>query len=441
MVSAGATFAWPEPAVLGDDGSFVADHLPPGTASVTVMTYGSGAYSDPDPGLTSLTGIAMQEVELREGETTAVEVALRDVVIAGRVTRGGQGAPGIRVSVRSGPQSYFVFGGPRDPRALAAPVGPPPLAATTRDDGGYELLVFSPGPGGVALQSTTARQSYPGREVTIPDVERYELDLEIGDTAASGVVVDRETGDPVAEARLSLRGVEPEARHGGSGSTGADGRFTIAIEPGEYKLEASARGHAPTSMPVNVGPAGVQDLRVELDRGLVIAGRLLDVAGRPAGGYQVSPTTLDGGYAPGTTSSADGSFRLEGLAPKPYVLAAGSPLAGFAVRGGVTPGEEPVTLTLRPGGRVAVRVLGADGRPVKEAYPSIETVDALRVEMPGNVSGPTDAPGLYELAAPAGTIGVVVHHEKGTGRGTVTVRAGETALLTIALQPEPPKIP
>ena len=186
MVSGGGTFAWPEPAALGDDGSFVADHLPPGTAAVTVMAYASGPYSDPGPGATSLTGIAMQEVELREGETTTVEIALRDVVIAGRVTRGGQ--PAARYPRQRPFRPPVVLRLRRAARAARAgtPVGPPPLAATTRDDGGYELVVFSPGPGGVDLRSTTARQSYPGREVTIPDVERYELDLEIADTTASG---------------------------------------------------------------------------------------------------------------------------------------------------------------------------------------------------------------------------------------------------------------
>ena len=123
------------------------------------------------------------------------------------------------------------------------------------------------------------------------------------------------------------------------------------------------------------------------------------------------------------------------------MLAAGSPLAGYAVRGGVTPGEEPVTLTLRPGGRIAVRVLGADGRPVKEAYPSVETVDGLRVEMPGNSSGPTDATGLYELVSPVGTVGVVAHHEKRTGRATVSVRTGETVPLTVVVQAETGETP
>jgi protocatechuate 3,4-dioxygenase beta subunit len=440
MVSGGAGFSWPEPAGIGDDGSFVADHLSPGTSSVTVMTYASGPYASPGPGVTSLTAIAAQEVEVREGETTTLDVALRDVVVAGRVTRGGQPAPGIRVAVRSGPQSYFSFAGRARP--LPVTTGPPHLAATTREDGSYELVVFSPGPAGVGLQSaTSAGQACPGRQVTIPDVERYELDLEISDTAVSGIVVAQESGEPVREARLYLRGLDPGVQRGAWGSAGADGRFTIAAEPGEYRLEANAPGRMRASLPVSVGPAGAPDLRVEMERGLAIVGRLQDASGRPAGGYEVGVTAADDSFVPGAEARADGSFRIEGLNAQPHVLAAGSPLAGYAVRGGVTPGEEPVVLTLRPGGRIAVRVVGADGRPVREAYPMVETVDGLRVELGGLVSGPTDAAGTWDLAAPAGSIGVVARHEKRTGKGTVNVRSGETTPLTIVLQPEGPKQP
>jgi hypothetical protein len=71
----------------------------------------------------------------------------------------------------------------------------------------------------------------------------------------------------------------------------------------------------------------------------------------------------------------------------------------------------------------------------------VETVDGLRVDLPGLVSGPTDATGTWELAAPAGSVGVVAHHEKRTGKGTVDVRPGGTASLTIVLGEEPPKQP
>jgi protocatechuate 3,4-dioxygenase beta subunit len=438
MVS-GSAGSWPEPATIGDDGSFVADHLPPGTATVTVMTYGSGLHGSPGPGVTSLTAIAAQEVEVREGETTTLEVALRDILVAGRVTRAGEPAPGIRVSIRSGPQSYFSYAGRARP--LPVSTGPPHLAATTREDGSYELVVFSPGPAGVGLQSSSSAQTYPGRQVTIPDIERYELDLEISDTAVSGVVVAQESGEPVREARLYLRGLDPGVQRGAWGSAGADGRFTIAAEPGEYQLEANAPGRMRVSLPVSVGPAGVPDLRVEMERGLAIVGRLQDASGRPAGGYEVGVTAADDSFVPGAEARADGSFRIEGLRSQPHVLAAGSPLAGYAVRGGVAPSEEPVVLTLRAGGRIAVRVLSADGRPAKGAYPMVETVDGLRVDLPGLVSGPTDANGTWELTAPAGSIGVVAHHEKRTGKGTVDVRPGETVPLAIVLQEEPPKQP
>ena len=56
----------------------------------------------------------------------------------------------------------------------------------------------------------------------------------------------------------------------------------------------------------------------------------------------------------------------------------GGDLPGWAVRGGVTPGDEPVTLALRPGGRIAVRALDADGRPVKDAYPEVQKSAAWR---------------------------------------------------------------
>ena len=49
------------------------------------------------------------------------------------------------------------------------------------------------------------------------------------DTTVAGVVVAQETGEPVAEARLYLRGLDPSVRRGAWGSSGPDGRFTILM--------------------------------------------------------------------------------------------------------------------------------------------------------------------------------------------------------------------
>ena len=117
--------------------------------------------------------------------------------------RGGQPEAGVLVGVieyQGG--SVMAWVGPPAARSLD-PSGPPPLNAVTREDGGYELLVFTPGRAFVQMRS--GGQEHPGRDVEFPDAERYPLDLEIGGVTVSGLVVDRETGEPVPEAYVSLR--------------------------------------------------------------------------------------------------------------------------------------------------------------------------------------------------------------------------------------------
>jgi hypothetical protein len=92
-----------------------------------------------------------------------------------------------------------------------------------------------------------------------------------------------------------------------------------------------------------------------------------------------------------------------------------------------------VTLALRPGGRVAVRVLGADGRPVKDAYPFVQRVDGLPVSMPGG-SDATDANGLAEIGVPAGLVEIEVSTRDRNGRGSVSVAAGATVPLEVVLR-------
>jgi protocatechuate 3,4-dioxygenase beta subunit len=410
------------PAPVRPDGSFVIDHVRAGRTRIELLAPSS-------PG--ALTGLLSREVLLHEGETATVDFSLRDVVVAGTVTRASQPAPGVRVSVRSlegAPMTLYagVGGGP-----LAARSGPPFLVATTREDGGYELVVFTPGRARVALEAVAGNERYPDRDVEVPDVDRFELNLEIAETQVSGTVVDKESGEPVADASVHIRR--------SSARTGPDGRFSTAVEPGEWSLSATAPGRKLAVLALNVGPAGLSDVRVEMEQGLELRGRVVDSAGRPAPNVEV--VAADQTRSLGSVYTlADGSFRMGGLAEDPYTLVSGGDLTGWAVRGNVTPGKEPVTLALRPGGRIAVRVLGADGRPVKDAYPEVQRVDGLAVAMPGG-AGATDTNGFVEIGAPAGLLEVEAATREGTGRGTVTVSAGATVSLEIALQAWPPKQP
>ncbi len=441
----GRVHAWPldrrasgggwEAAPLDGDGSIVMEHVPAGRMKVDLM-----AFTPSSPSVSGMVGgnilttVASREVEVRDGETAPVDLALRDVVVSGRVTRGGQPEAGVLVGVMSAQgSSVMAWVGPPAARAVA-PSGPPPLNAVTREDGSYELLVFTPGRAYVEMQG--GGQHHAGREVEIPDADRFVLDLEIAGATVTGVVVDRETGEPVPEVYVSLRPAEGQKAQGGSAESGVDGRFSLSAEPGEYRLVTRARDRQPASLPLSVGPSGVADLRVELDRGLEISGRLLDAAGRPAPGFQIVAIPPDGGNGGYDNSGPDGRFRIGGLAQAPHALAGGSELAGFAFRPAVTPGGEPLALTLRPAGHIRVRVVDPAGLPVKDAYPRIQAIDGARVRMPGRTSGPTDASGVSELVSPAGVVEVMASGEKGTGRGTVTVPPGGTLSLTIVLQKE-----
>lgn len=431
-------------AATGADGSFVLEHVPAGPLKVNLMTFvSSHPMAGGSPGLTILAGVATRAAEAREGETTTVDITTREVIVAGRVTRGGQGAAGVQVNVMTNDSGGLMsFMGPDSPRATAPPAGPPPFTATSREDGSFELLVFGPGHAWVNLKAEASRQSYPGREVDVPDAERYELDLELGEATVSGTVVEQATGAPVPEATVALRQPGPEGPFKGGSGVSADGRFAIGSETGEFVLEASAPGFRAESLAITVGSAGLADLRLELERGLEIAGRLVDSAGRPVSGMGVvasDPETGRGGRWQYSNTQPDGSFRLSGLAGKPYVVASGSELNGFALRSAVTPGGEPITLALRPGGRVLLRVVGPDGQPVAELYPRVMAWDGVRLDVPGVRANPTGVPGEYELNAPAGNVGLQVGWDKVYGTASATVRAGETTRAEMKLSERPPR--
>jgi hypothetical protein len=305
----GGGMRW-ETAAIGADGSFVLDHVPAGRTMVTLMAFTPASPMVSGSSSNILTSVVSREVEVREEETSSVDLSLRDVVVAGRVSRGGQPEPGVLVSVMMMSQGASMMTWVGSSAARLASPGPAPLAGTTRDDGSYELLVFTPGPAHVQMHG--GGQGFPGRQVEIPDAERFELDLEIGSATVSGTIVDRESGAPVAQAFVGLRRTEGDKGGSAGAESSPDGRFSIATEPGEYRLEARARDRQPTSQTPSVGPSGVADLRIEMETGLEIRGRLVDGSGRPAPGHLTVVTAADGEGSGFANSGADGSSGSAG---------------------------------------------------------------------------------------------------------------------------------
>jgi hypothetical protein len=98
----------------------------------------------------------------------------------------------------------------------------------------------------------------------------------------------------------------------------------------------------------------------------------------------------------------------------------------FGMREDVRPGDKDVLLTLRPGGRVTVRVLGTDGQPVAGA---LVYVDAA------GIGTSTDAQGLAELTVPAGTVELRARKDRLEGHQSVNVAERGTAAAEITLAP------
>ncbi|HRJ20318.1 MAG TPA: carboxypeptidase-like regulatory domain-containing protein [Bryobacteraceae bacterium] len=162
----------------------------------------------------------------------------------------------------------------------------------------------------------------------------------------TGIVLDANTGEPVARAALTL---SLAARPGLSIDelpphhetiTASNGRFRfIALPPGRYYLRARKAGYllqhynprpratGAASIPVSAGPAPTQ-VEMRLLPQAVVSGRVLDENGEPVERAHVALEALE--YSPlgrqqlwptqNTATSDLGEFRFAGLPPGRYYL-------------------------------------------------------------------------------------------------------------------------
>jgi hypothetical protein len=321
----------PNPVTRGD-GTFTAEHIAPGQTYVNLM-------APVGPG--RMMSMMSKQVEVREGETTSVEFLSREILVNGHVTKSGTPLSGLRLRfMGEGGMSMSMSAG--FDSVAAAPTGPQRHTGTTGEDGTFALIVDTPGKYWVNTESVDGRVSYPSREVQIPDVETHNVELTFSGVPVTGVVIDKETDQPVAQAFVrAIPKNKEKADPGGGGSarTGADGRFQFDTNPGDYMLSAGSDGYASTNVPVTVPASGLSDARLELEKGLEIKGRVVDASGQGVPSLNVSArSSTDELEGKGAQTLADGTFRMAGLPARPFNLCAGTELAGYAVRTRVAPG-------------------------------------------------------------------------------------------------------
>ncbi len=162
--------------------------------------------------------------------------------------------------------------------------------------------------------------------------------------------------------------------------TDASGSFQLeGLGRGPFAVRVELPGAAPAGA-VDVPAGAVLDLR--LKRGTVVVGRVLDLTTqKPVAGATVTALERDAARfgteaAHVTKSGEDGTFQLGDCAPGIVVVEAIAPGKARARLDGViakpaAPDEERKpeanTLFLQPGGRIAGRVVGQDGKPLADA--------------------------------------------------------------------------
>ena len=161
-------------------------------------------------------------------------------------------------------------------------------------------------------ESPDGRINYPSREFQIPDAETHGLEIVFSGVPLAGIVVDKETDQPIAQASVERALRNHSADKYGSSQTGADGRFQLDADPGDYTLTGGAEGYASGRISAVVGWAGLFDARIELEKGVEIEGRIVDSSGQGVSFPSRSwPHRRPGEGDPGFAQALpDGSFRL-----------------------------------------------------------------------------------------------------------------------------------
>jgi hypothetical protein len=192
-------------------------------------------------------------------------------------------------------------------------------------------------------------------------------------TVVTGRVIDQTSGAGVADARVMLfpmaaPGRNPPVFDGRPpmALTDRDGRYTFQnIAPGRYQINAQKTGFAPSTdgrLPnVEVAAGERREVtEIALQRGAAIVGRVLDENGEPAVGARVAalrrmprngrPAAAPAGMFISMAANAEsndlGEFRLFGLAPGEYLVAA---TAASLMTERVMPRDTTVVPTYFPG--------------------------------------------------------------------------------------------
>ncbi|MBL8730520.1 MAG: carboxypeptidase regulatory-like domain-containing protein [Planctomycetes bacterium] len=293
-----------------------------------------------------------------------------------------------------------------------------PLALSkTAADGSFALGLRQPGK---ACDLRIVSDDHPEKNLSQLRVraddwyDAGDIRLEIG-SIVQGRVVEEDTQLGVPNATVFLASshqahsvlATPGRERGIAALTDTSGffRFTSAPAQGLVNLTVEAVGYA--SSPVlnqPLKPQVANEFTLQVVRGEPIAGIVVDPDGRPVGGANVSATGLSTKTPQNATAvtAADGTFTFPSLRIGPYQLS--TTMDGFleAREPMVMSGDTAVKLVLGSRAFLKLRVLAANGSPVKayrisltRYFPNNPAGVGKVLDFPDRNVNPSDYPAEY----------------------------------------------
>lgn len=210
-----------------------------------------------------------------------------------------------------------------------------------------------------------------------------------------GLITDSITGAPIAGARL-------EDDIGGISSSSNDGTYKVYASVCTTALYISRSGYVPAVKPVSVIKGAV----TTLDFSMVPLGSISGTIRDNLLGYTIKGATviLNGDPAVSCTSSSDGSYILNDIAPGKYTLTVSHPCYLSAAQSdilvsGSDPVEKDIFLEASAFGTVHGTVVNIfTGKPL--SFAAVSTSYGARTE--------TDADGLYALEIPVCSTDIII---------------------------------
>jgi len=304
------------------------------------------------------------------------------------------------------------------------------LATVVADEeGAFRIGPLRPGEILLVARSGGLASDVEGPIPLAPGEELGGLTLHLAPGGSlAGRILDAETAAPLEGAAVRAAGLLSR--------TDALGRFAFeGLTPGEIVLQVRAEGYEPRDERLSIGSGPTSGVEFRLAKGVRLAGRVVDAAGRPAPGATIfaSAYRLHGSdRRPAGRAGGDGTFAV--TAAGGQVILEAVDASGGTGRSdvlAVPPGGERVGIEIRIAAPASLvgNVIDAAGEPLPGA-----TVYAAAGERTfGGVAAGRD--GSFSLGGiPPGPIQVVAVSGVARSRvGPLEILEGETAHVTLQL--------